>query len=76
VQQQRLESTPNLSATKVPTFSKYAFAPIHRTSQFDAYSSKDLALKAEISNDHFVRTTDVEHKDAVQYAWVRENGMF
>jgi methionyl-tRNA synthetase len=31
---------------------------------------KELALKAEITNDHFVRTTDREHKDAVEYAWV------
>ncbi|KAF2176686.1 hypothetical protein K469DRAFT_645388 [Zopfia rhizophila CBS 207.26] len=30
---------------------------------------KDLARKAEIANDHFVRTTDREHKDAVEYAW-------
>jgi methionyl-tRNA synthetase len=31
---------------------------------------KDLADKALITNDHFVRTTDRDHKDAVQYAWV------
>jgi methionyl-tRNA synthetase len=31
---------------------------------------KELARKAEITNDHFVRTTDRGHKDAVQYAWV------
>ncbi|ORY00001.1 methionyl-tRNA synthetase-like protein [Clohesyomyces aquaticus] len=30
---------------------------------------KELASKAEISNDHFIRTTDKEHKDAVEYAW-------
>jgi methionyl-tRNA synthetase len=31
---------------------------------------KDLAEKALITNDHFVRTTDREHKEAVEYAWV------
>ncbi|KAH7132427.1 methionyl-tRNA synthetase-like protein [Dendryphion nanum] len=30
---------------------------------------KELARKADIANDHFVRTTDKEHKDAVEYAW-------
>ncbi|OAL53238.1 methionyl-tRNA synthetase-like protein [Pyrenochaeta sp. DS3sAY3a] len=30
---------------------------------------KELARKAEIANDHFMRTTDPEHKDAVEYAW-------
>lgn len=32
---------------------------------------KALALKAGMSNDHFVRTTDADHKEAVQYAWER-----
>lgn len=36
----------------------------------DTYPSKELAEKAEITNDHFVRTTDREHKNAVEYAWV------
>ncbi|KAF2854688.1 methionyl-tRNA synthetase-like protein [Plenodomus tracheiphilus IPT5] len=38
---------------------------------------KELAKKAEITNDHFVRTTDREHKDAVQYAWflLQEKGL-
>lgn len=31
---------------------------------------QELAQKALISNDHFIRTTDLEHKDAVEYAWV------
>jgi methionyl-tRNA synthetase len=31
---------------------------------------KDLAQKALVTNDHFVRTSDREHRDAVQYAWV------
>ncbi|KKY16749.1 putative methionyl-trna synthetase [Diplodia seriata] len=30
---------------------------------------KNLAAKGLISNEHFVRTTDQAHKDAVQYAW-------
>ena len=37
-----------------------------------AYALQELARKAEITNDHFIRTTDREHKDAVDYAWVRE----
>lgn len=30
---------------------------------------KALARRAELSNDHFVRTTDEDHKEAVQYIW-------
>ncbi|KAF2499288.1 methionyl-tRNA synthetase-like protein [Lophium mytilinum] len=30
---------------------------------------KSLAQRAEILNDHFVRTTDKEHREAVEYAW-------
>lgn len=32
---------------------------------------RDLARKANIANDHFIRTTDPEHRDAVEYFWVR-----
>lgn len=37
---------------------------------------KDLAARAEVTNDHFVRTTDKEHRDAVEYAWflLKERG--
>lgn len=37
---------------------------------------KDLAERAGLSNDHFVRTTDADHKDAVQYFWhmLKERG--
>lgn len=31
---------------------------------------QELAERALITNDHFVRTTDRDHKDAVEYAWV------
>ncbi|PVI00261.1 hypothetical protein DM02DRAFT_593087 [Periconia macrospinosa] len=31
---------------------------------------KQLAQKALLTNDHFVRTSDREHKDAVEYAWL------
>ncbi|KAG9696961.1 hypothetical protein KCU95_g2972, partial [Aureobasidium melanogenum] len=30
---------------------------------------KNLAARAELSNDHFIRTTDPDHKEAVEYAW-------
>ncbi|KAF2134275.1 hypothetical protein P153DRAFT_280638 [Dothidotthia symphoricarpi CBS 119687] len=30
---------------------------------------KELAKKGDISYDHFVRTTDSDHKEAVEYAW-------
>jgi methionyl-tRNA synthetase len=38
---------------------------------------KTLAARCGISNDHFVRTTDPEHKEAVQYAWqmLKEKGL-
>lgn len=34
-----------------------------------AETFKELAQRANISNDHFVRTSDEDHKDAVQYFW-------
>lgn len=38
---------------------------------------KSLAAQADIDNDYFVRTTDADHKEAVQYAWraLREKDM-
>lgn len=30
---------------------------------------KTLASQANLSNDHFVRTTDTDHKEAVEYFW-------
>ncbi|KAI0169649.1 tRNA synthetases class I (M)-domain-containing protein [Hypoxylon sp. FL1284] len=32
---------------------------------------RDLARKANIANDYFIRTTDPEHRDAVEYFWAR-----
>ncbi|KAI5918916.1 methionyl-tRNA synthetase [Camillea tinctor] len=32
---------------------------------------RDLAKKANITNDYFIRTTDPEHRDAVRYFWAR-----
>ncbi|CAJ2507780.1 Uu.00g089660.m01.CDS01 [Anthostomella pinea] len=37
----------------------------------NAETFKDLARRANISNDHFIRTTDPEHRDAVEYFWAR-----
>ncbi|KAL7625678.1 methionyl-tRNA synthetase [Parahypoxylon ruwenzoriense] len=37
----------------------------------NAETFKDLARKANISNDYFIRTTDPEHRDAVEYFWAR-----
>ncbi|KAH8166657.1 hypothetical protein CIB48_g1600 [Xylaria polymorpha] len=36
-----------------------------------AETFKDLAKRANIANDHFIRTTDPEHRDAVEYFWAR-----
>lgn len=30
---------------------------------------KTMAARVQLSNDHFVRTTDLEHKEAVEFAW-------
>ena len=42
-----------------------------------AETFKELAKQADISNDYFIRTTDSDHKEAVQYAWkiLQERGM-
>ncbi|KAF8862832.1 hypothetical protein BDZ45DRAFT_645473 [Acephala macrosclerotiorum] len=34
-----------------------------------AETFKSLAKRANLSNDYFVRTTDVDHKEAVQFFW-------
>lgn len=35
----------------------------------NAETFKDLAKKANLANDHFVRTTDPDHRTAVEYFW-------
>ncbi|KAK5630846.1 hypothetical protein RRF57_006561 [Xylaria bambusicola] len=37
----------------------------------NAETFKDLARKANIANDHFIRTTDPKHRDAVEFFWAR-----
>ncbi|KAI0810595.1 tRNA synthetases class I (M)-domain-containing protein [Xylaria sp. FL0064] len=37
----------------------------------NAETFKDLAKKANIANDRFIRTTDPEHREAVEYFWAR-----
>ncbi|KAI1376495.1 methionyl-tRNA synthetase [Hypoxylon crocopeplum] len=46
---------------------------VHPKALCDANSEtfRDLAKKANISNDNFIRTTDPEHRDAVEYFWAR-----
>lgn len=41
-----------------------------------AETFKRLALEANLSNDYFIRTTDADHKEAVQYFWqmLKERG--
>lgn len=60
--------SPRFSAIEVLPFSKYVRPSITIIPMLTR--NKELAQKADISNDHFVRTTDKEHKDAVEYAWV------
>ncbi|KAI4864667.1 tRNA synthetases class I (M)-domain-containing protein [Hypoxylon rubiginosum] len=46
---------------------------VHPKALCDANSEtfRDLARKANIANDYFIRTTDPEHRDAVEYFWAR-----
>ncbi|KAI1338985.1 tRNA synthetases class I (M)-domain-containing protein [Xylariaceae sp. FL0016] len=46
---------------------------LHPKALCDATSEtfRDLAREANISNDAFIRTTDPEHRDAVEYFWER-----
>ncbi|KAI0874614.1 tRNA synthetases class I (M)-domain-containing protein [Hypoxylon argillaceum] len=37
----------------------------------NAETFKDLAKKANIANDRFIRTTDPDHREAVEYFWAR-----
>lgn len=59
---------PNYSVIRVQQCSKYCVQCYTRNNMLIL---QDLARVIDISNDHFVRTTDAQHKDAVQYAWVR-----
>lgn len=42
-----------------------------------AYKFKDLAARANLANDFFIRTTDEDHKDAVRHFWflLQEQGL-
>ncbi|KAI2463378.1 tRNA synthetases class I (M)-domain-containing protein [Annulohypoxylon bovei var. microspora] len=46
---------------------------VHPKALCDANSEtfRDLAKKANVDNDAFIRTTSDEHKDAVEYFWAR-----
>lgn len=36
----------------------------------DAYAEKSLAKAADVDRDHFIRTTEPDHRFAVQHFWV------
>lgn len=51
------------------------YAQTHPKDFCDEVSQKfrNLVASANISNDHFIRTTDEDHKEAVQYFWQQLN---
>lgn len=61
---------------KIQQAAAKAKSPPKEFCDLTAETFKNLAKKAEISNDHFVRTTDEDHKAAVQYFWtmLKERG--
>jgi len=54
---------------KIQQAAALANVPPKEFCDLTAKTFQDLAKRGDISNDHFVRTTDQEHKDAVQYFW-------
>ncbi|KAI0157561.1 tRNA synthetases class I (M)-domain-containing protein [Xylariaceae sp. FL1272] len=56
---------------KVQQAAKLQDMPAKALCDANSETFKDLARKANISNDHFIRTTDTEHRDAVEFFWAR-----
>jgi methionyl-tRNA synthetase len=54
---------------KIQRAAAQAKTPPKEFCDLTAETFKTLAKRAELSNDHFVRTTDEDHKEAVQYFW-------
>jgi methionyl-tRNA synthetase len=58
---------------KVQQASEKAKTPPKEFCDKGAAVFKELAASVNLSNDHFIRTTDLDHKDAVQYFWYMLN---
>ncbi|CZS89722.1 probable METHIONYL-TRNA SYNTHETASE, mitochondrial [Rhynchosporium agropyri] len=54
---------------KVQRAAAQAQTPPKEFCDLTAGTFKSLAKRAGLANDHFVRTTDPDHKEAVQYFW-------
>jgi methionyl-tRNA synthetase len=54
---------------KIQRAAAQARTPPKEFCDLTAETFKALAKRAGLSNDHFVRTTDQDHKEAVQYFW-------
>src|ERR1700730_9314092 len=54
---------------KIQQAAAQAKTPPKEFCDLTAETFKTLAKRAGLSNDHFVRTTDEDHKEAVQYFW-------
>lgn len=61
---------------KIQNAAKLAAMPPKEFCDQGAATFQSLAAKLNMSNDHFARTTDAEHKDAVQHFWhmLQEHG--
>lgn len=61
---------------KIQRAATQANTPPKEFCDLTAETFKSLVKRAGLSNDHFVRTTDKDHKEAVQYFWymLRERG--
>merc|ERR1712093_492954 len=54
---------------KIQRAAAQAQTPPKEFCDLTAETFKSLAKRAGLSNDHFVRTTDPDHREAVQYFW-------
>lgn len=54
---------------KIQRAAELANTPPKELCDATAETFKSLASRAQLSNDHFIRTTDEDHKQAVQYFW-------
>ena len=71
-----LKGRPSLLCTgtdehgmKIQRASEAAGIPPKEFCDKTSQTFRDLASRANLANDHFVRTTDENHKEAVQYFW-------
>ena len=71
----RQKSTRNQRHSVIEGRRYSRYKPVSSVKSIETHLAQSLAERAEISNDYFVRTTDLDHREAVQHFWVGPDSM-